>query len=164
MRELAKNLYVGSDKDVEKARGRGFSIVHACKDGEYSHRSVLNYTSMGAPRGSEYLVAKRNRELYLNLIDTSDPAFVPDGVIDPALDFIQEQRDDGRSVLVHCNHGISRSPTLILLYLYKTGKLPRETHKALRLFRQLYPDYDPATGLALYAKRKIQEFKAKRHG
>ena len=159
MKELFKDIYVGTDNDVPEARKRNFNIVHAEKDGEYSHRALLKYETQGAPKGSDYLCAKRPGNLYLNLIDADDPAFVPDAVINEALAFIKHSLDEGKSVLIHCNKGLSRSPTIVFLYLYSTGKLPRNHHQAIRAFRRLYPQYDPSVGLELYAKRRIKELK-----
>jgi protein-tyrosine phosphatase len=159
MKEVYKGLYVGGDDSVAEARKRSMSIVHACKDGEFSHRGLLKYESMGAPKGSEYLVARRPGNLYLNLIDADDPSFVPDAVMNEALAFIKDSLGKDKPVLIHCNHGLSRSPTIAFLYLYSVGKLPSEFHKALRAFRHLYPLYDPSIGLELYAKRRIRDMK-----
>ena len=105
-------MYIGNEDDVPKARERGYAIVSACKDGKTSHRGLLGYQTMGAPKSSpEYLVARRPKHLYLNLIDGDDPKYVPDPVIDAALGFITEHLDKGESVLVHCVEGISRSPS-----------------------------------------------------
>lgn len=154
MREVYKNLWIGDENDVARAREKGYAIVSACKDGISSHRQLLGYTSMGAPKSSpEYLVARRKDHLYLNLIDGDDPAYVPDKVIDEALSFISEYLDKGKSVLVHCVEGISRSPSIALLWLVKNGKLPVEG--AVRKFKQLYPDYDPSPGIRIYTKQRI---------
>jgi predicted protein tyrosine phosphatase len=154
MREIYKNLYVGSEDDADKAREKGYAIVSACKDGKTSHRQLLGYTSMGAPRSSpEYLVARRKDHLYLNLIDGDDPAYVPDKIIDAALNFISEHLDKGQPVLVHCVEGISRSPSIVLMWLVKNGKLP--TEGAVRKFKQLYPDYSPSLGIKIFTKQRI---------
>jgi protein-tyrosine phosphatase len=162
MKEVFSNLWVGSDKDVPQANQKRYAIIHACKDGDYSHRAVLKYKERSAPTGSEYLFAKRPDNLYLNLIDTDDPGFVPREVIDAALVFIKENLDKNRPVLVHCNAGQSRAPTIAFLYLYSIGKLPAEHHKAIRTFRQLYPDYEPSIGLKLYALKRVSELKNRR--
>jgi len=153
MKEIYKNLWVGSENDVPKAKERGYAIVTAAKDGAVSHRQLLGYTSMGAPKGPEYLVARRPKHLYLNLIDGDEPSYVPDAVIDAALSFITEKLDKGESVLVHCVEGLSRSPSIALMWLVKNGKLARDG--AVRKFKQLYPDYDPAPGIKIYTKQRV---------
>ena len=159
MKEVFSNLYVGSDKDVPKAKEKGFAIIHAAKDGDYSHRSLLKYTTMAAPKGPEYLVAKRPDNLYLNLVDTNDPNYIPREVIDAALVFIKENLDKNHPILVHCNAGQSRAPSIAFLYLYSIGKLPAEYYKAVRTFRQLYPDYEPAIGIKLFSQNFIKLLK-----
>lgn len=158
MKEVYKGLWVGADKDVPKAKEKGMAIVHAAKDGDFSHRSLLKYTAPGAPKDKEYLSAKRTDNLYLNLVDTDNPNFVPDELVNTALDFIAEELPK-KPVLIHCNKGQSRGPTIAFLYLYKHGKLPYEYYNAVRTFRQLYPDYEPSVGLRMYARNKISELK-----
>ncbi len=154
MKEVYRNLWVGSEDDVPKAEARGYAIISACKDGKTSHRQLLGYTTMGAPKSSpEYLVARRKDHLYLNLIDGDDPKFVPDKVIDAALSFIAEKLDKNEPVLVHCVEGRSRSASIALLWLVLNGKLPFEG--AFRRFKQLYPDYDPSPGIKGYVRQRL---------
>ena len=153
MKEVFKGLYVGNEDDVPKARERGYAIVSACKDGKTSHRQLLGYETRSAPKNAEYLVARRKDHLYLNLIDGDDPAYVPEKLIDEALSFITEHLDKGQPVLVHCVEGLSRSPSIVLMWLVKNGKLP--TEGAVRKFKQLYPDYDPSPGIKIYTKQRI---------
>jgi predicted protein tyrosine phosphatase len=160
MREVYKGLFVGDDSDFEKVKNdSSWYIVRACKEGPGGHRNILHYTSPGAPKDRNYLFVKRSRFLVLNIIDAQDPTFVPDSLIDESLTFINDQLSKNHKVLIACNHGLSRSPTIAFLYLYSAGKLPQEYHKALRSFRQIYPQYDPSPGLELYAKRRIREMK-----
>ena len=153
MKEVYKNLYVGSEDDVAKARAKGFAIVSACKDGQTSHRGLLGYTTMGAPKGPEYLSAHRPNHLYLNLIDGDVPSYVPDKLIDAALSFITEHLDKNKPVFVHCVEGKSRGPSIALLWMVLNGKLPLDG--AFRRFKQVYPDYDPAPGIKIYTKQRI---------
>ena len=150
MKEVYKGLYVGSEDDVPKAEDRGYAILSCCKDGKHSHRGLLGYESMGAPKGPEYLFARRKDHLFLNLIDGDNPDYVPDKLVNEALAFITEQLDKGKSVLVHCVEGKSRGPSIALLWLGLNGKI-----SSLRLFRLLYPDYDPSPGIKLYTKARL---------
>ena len=65
-----------------------------------------------------------------------------------------------KKVLVHCNRGMSRSPTIALLYLLKhTNALPNASlQEALGRFRELYPPYAPARGVALFTQKYWQEY------
>ena len=58
-------------------------------------------------------------------------------------------------VLVHCNQGASRSPTIALLYLAKfTREFEGMTYDlAVHKFRQMYPEFFPAIGVSEFARR-----------
>jgi protein-tyrosine phosphatase len=55
--------------------------------------------------------------------------------LDKCIDWIYEHLVNGRNVLVHCDHGITRSPSMCIAYLMKYGKsintiVPMTLHKA----------------------------------
>lgn len=149
MIEIYPNLFIGTVDDYEfLVKGQeGWSVVHACK--EPYHRRELGYTTNGAPKGHpEYLIARRGNRLILNLVDAPNPAYIPKEIINAALDFIYQGLRDGRKVLVHCNLGESRSPSIGLLYLAAhTEKLSKEFTTAENEFRQIYPLYNPGAGM-----------------
>ncbi len=149
MIEIYPNLFIGTVDDYEfQVKGQeGWSVVHACK--EPYHRRELGYTTNGAPKGHpEYLIAKRENRLILNLVDAPNPAYIPKEIIDAALEFIQKGLSEGRKMLVHCNLGESRSPSIALLYLATyTDRLPKEFSAAEHEFRQIYQSYNPGAGM-----------------
>jgi predicted protein tyrosine phosphatase len=58
----------------------------------------------------------------------------------------------GRKVLIHCNHGLSRSPSIGLLYLARhTDVLRGPFDQAEAAFRMLYPPYNPMPGIRGFA-------------
>ncbi len=118
MIEVYPNLFVGdqADYDDRVQQQEGWRIVHACK--EPYHRQALGYTGRAAPQTHpEYLIARRGHRLILNMVDANDPAYIPKEIMDAALAFIYEGLTSGDRVLVHCNQGESRSPSIVLLYL-----------------------------------------------
>lgn len=149
MIEIYPNLFIGTVDDYElQVKGQeDWSIVHACK--EPYHRRELGYTTNGAPKGHpEYLIARRENRLILNLVDAPNPAYIPKEIIDAALEFIYQRLGAGHKVLVHCNLGESRSPSIGLLYLaIHTEKLSKEFATAENEFRQIYPSYNPGGGI-----------------
>jgi hypothetical protein len=149
MIEVHPGLFVGSDDDYRHAvHGQlGWCVVHACK--EPYHRQALGYTGRAAPKTHpEYLVARRGNRLILNFVDAPDPNYIPREMVDEALEFIHERLAEGSRVLVHCNQGESRAPTLALLYLAKfTTELPGDVRGAMDEFRRRYPPYNPAGGV-----------------
>ncbi len=153
MIEVFRNLFVGSEEDeIAVRRQSGWYVIHACKD-PY-HRQALGYTGRGAPKNHpEYLVAVREGRLILNLVDADNVAFIPVEIIDAALEAIH-QNISGSRVLVHCNQGFSRSPTIALLYMAKFAESFRsmDHRAAVQQFRLIYPAYAPAGGVAEYAR------------
>ena len=87
--------------------------------------------------------------MILNLIDADDPAYIPKEIIDAALDFIAEGLRSGHRVLVHCNQGESRSPSISLLYLaaYTDAVPSASLADAEAEFVTLYPKYNPKPGI-----------------
>ena len=150
MVEIYPNLFIGSEQDYEgKIKGKeGWWVVHACK--EPYHRQALGYRTRGAPKDHpEYLVARRGHRLILNLVDASNPAYIPKEIIDAALEFIDQGIREGKQVLVHCNQGESRSPSIGLLYLAAfTDVIPSASLcEAEEAFLQIYPYYRPGKGM-----------------
>lgn len=153
MIEVHPNFFVGSQDDEAAIRGQpGWFVVHACK--EPYHRQALGYASQGAPRQHpEYLLAERPGRLILNLVDVAQVSFIAPVIVDTALSAIDRHISNFK-VLVHCNQGFSRSPSIALLYLLKyTDALGSDDPAvALSVFRKLYPPYAPAQGMADYVR------------
>ena len=155
-------LFVGSDADYNAAVNRGFAVLSACKDGDHGHRSMLDYHTMAAPEGSKYLHVEKGQHMALNLIDSDDPEFIPEEVIESGLVFIHKHIKAGGRVLVHCNAGLSRSPTLAMIFLRTIGELPQSFTTSEKVFRSLYPAYTPAHGIRAFARvnwKKFGQFK-----
>lgn len=150
MIEIFPNLFVGAedDYDLNVRHQSGWRIVHACK--EPYHRQALGYSGRAAAKTHpEYLIARREHRLILNLVDVPDPTFIRKEIIDAALTFVDESLAAGLNTLVHCNKGESRAPSIGLLYLIsRTDKLPVVSLiEAENAFRGMYPAYNPAAGM-----------------
>jgi len=156
MIEVAPGLYVGNQIDYEKRvkHEAGWSIVHACK--EPYHREAVGYKGMGCPREhDEYLYAERGRSLCLNMVDAPKPEFFADKMIEAALSFISARLAIGEKILVHCNQGGSRAPSLALLWLRRHDPVLAglSFEDAETAFRHIYPPYQPAAGIRGYVER-----------
>lgn len=118
MNEVYENVYVGCDADVDEFRADfpDGVIIHGAKDPW--HRGHLGYTGRGAPKDDPgYLYAATDTELFLNLVDSPKPEFIPQACFDAAVSFYVDHR--GKPVLIHCNQGQSRGPALAM-YCLKT--------------------------------------------
>jgi hypothetical protein len=159
MEEIVRGLYLGSDEDVPEAKKRGYARLTAAKDGPDGHRSILGYTTLGAPKGKDYLFARKNDHAAMNLIDVEDPEFISDEMLDDGLAFIHEMMSEGKKILVHCNAGMSRGPTMVLMYLRTIGELDQPFNRAKHIFKTLYPKYDPGHGMLFHAMSRWDELK-----
>jgi len=149
MIKVAENLYVGNDEDARHNAFNEMSFVHACKT---SHQQGVGYIGNLAKDHPLYLVYERGRELFLNIIDAKFPLSpnFGDPLFKAAFDFIDKKIND-IEVLVHCNQGLSRSPSIALAYMAKKGLLPSESYKeASEEFKKIYPDYNPGVGIVHY--------------
>jgi predicted protein tyrosine phosphatase len=153
MIEITPNLFIGSETDFEqnvKYHLSEWYVIHACK--EPYHRRLLGYTTRGAPQSSpEYLLARRDNVLYLNLVDVDNPKYVSSEIMDTSIDFIDEALKNGKKCLVHCNQGESRSPSIGLLYLLSRKIMHAEDmESAVAEFLKIYPSYNPKRGMREY--------------
>ena len=160
MIEIYPDLFVGAQEDYEyRVKGQSdWMVVHACK--EPYHRQALGYTSRGAPKNHpEYLIARRDNRLILNIVDADDPNYIPKEIIDSSLDFIKNGLHQSHKVLVHCNRGESRAPGIGMLYLaINTEILPKEFTEAEQSFRQIYPPYNPSGGMRGFLVRNWSNY------
>lgn len=173
MIEVAPNLFVGdgNDRDLLAASALAGTAVNGVPPGWYvisaaktAHKAELGYSGNAAPKtivfdgeevpNPEYLMAKRERRLFLNLVDVEDPAYIRDEIVHTALEQVDEAMTRGDKVLIHCNQGQSRAPTLALLWLH--GADARFTDlaydEAAEAFRRVYPAFAPAKGMEGYAR------------
>ena len=152
MIEILTNLFIGDENDYKYhvASHSGWAVVHACK--EPYHRQALGYKTRGAPKEHpEYLIAKRGNRLILNLVDVDDPSYIAKEIIDSALQFIDESLLSGSKVLVHCNKGESRAPSIGLLYMAYKGLFSKmDYYQSVNEFMKKYPAYNPAGGFRLF--------------
>lgn len=168
MVRIMDNLYVGTVFDIPFSEQFGYSVLGACKEPLHRQYAKLQgaseegYVGKAMPRDEkEYLFAERDHALYLNLIDAREAKYIPDEVIDKALEFIDKEIADGRNVLICCNKGESRSPSVALMWLIKKGFF-RKNHSALDVmgcFKLLhYNNYRPSEGIQQYINKFWEEY------
>jgi len=160
MIKIIENLYIGNANDYEQfvKNKENWSVVHACK--EPYHRRALGYSGRSVSSSHpEYLIAVRDNRLILNLIDPPSPKYIPKEIIDKALRFIEENLKKNRKVLVGCNQGESRSPSIGLLYLAIKNKISNSTlEDAEKDFNKIYYFYNPSTGMRGFIKNNWDQY------
>ena len=161
MVEIYKNLFIGNqdDYEVNVRMQSNWAIVHACK--EPYHRQALGYSGRSVSKDHpEYLMAKRENRIILNLGDVDNPDWISPLIIDEAIRFIKNKLELGMNVLVHCNQGMSRSAGIGLLFLATQGLFKGESFEtAENKFRtSIYPVYNPAQGVRGYIIRNWNKY------
>lgn len=120
------------------------AVVHAAKT---CHSRYLGYRGSLAKTDPNYLFVERENDLYLNLIDPVLPLFMPES-FSQALSFIDRHPD---GILIHCNEGLSRAPSLALVYLASWGEIANGSYnEARKSYLKLDPLYAPGQGIVKY--------------
>lgn len=156
MREVHDRLYVASDEKCFHDRA-GWSVVHACK--HPCHQDAVGYTGDLDQNHPHYLILEEGSNLYMNLVDPEIPLFMPES-FHRFLDFASARYRTGDQLLVHCNKGFSRAPSLALLFLAKElEELPDGSFPAARVaYNERDPAYAPSRGIRTYLSENWEEF------
>jgi predicted protein tyrosine phosphatase len=145
---VTDRLSFGDERECDDRDDGSLAIVHACK--EPCHRKSVGYTTRTIPSNHpHYLVLERGHHLYMNLIDPEQPLFMM-ASFDAFLRFVDREIAE-RNVLIHCNKGESRAPSLTLLYMAKRLRmLPDDSYAAATTeFRSKFP-YNPGRGIVTW--------------
>jgi hypothetical protein len=156
MIEVYRNLFVGNDSSCFCSEKSGWALVHACKIP--CHQKAVGYIGSLSPNHPYYLICEKPNHLFLNIIDPPRPMF-PSLLFTKSLDFIDYHIKD-RKVLVHCNNGLSRAPSIALLFLAKRiGKINNDSFQQAAIdFKKLYSHYQPGRGIATYLHQNWKVF------
>jgi len=139
-------LYIGDQNDCKNGNDE-WSIIHACK-----------YPCFDNFESTSYLVCETSTDLYLNLIDSYKPLFMPYS-FQTFFKFIKQHYGQEKKILIHCNKGESRSPSLALLFLAKTLCVisNHSYDKARKEFTELFDKYNPSLGIQKYFYRNWKQ-------
>ena len=130
MQEVYKNLYVGSKEDLRLTNENEYSFIHATKTMfKKNNNKVIN---------------EENNHLYLNWVDSNDYKYFDynnEGVsvFIRTLNFIEKWIRE-KNIFLHCDEGVSRSPTIAMVYMAKRLKCISNEHYifAKRDFSNIY--------------------------
>ena len=159
MKMVFEGLWVGNQTDYENGNFNDeWAFCLAAK--EPFHRSTIGYTGRACDKTHpEYLMARRDNKLILNLVDAPKAEFFDKGIIDAALEFIDERLKARQKVLIVCNEGRSRSASLCMLYLIKHGIIKGNSLEDCEAkFMKVYPEYMPGTGMRGFVKEHWREY------
>jgi len=145
---ISENLFIGNDADCSTV-GSDFTVIHACKT---CHQKGVGYRGNLAPSLPNYLIYENDNNLFLNLVDMDRELLskYTHPIMKSALNFIRSHIKTEK-ILVHCNQGQSRSPSIGLVYLAQNGNISSNSYiNAKEEFVEIYPEYLPGKGLELY--------------
>ena len=157
MVEIFKNIFIGTDQECSFNPPSDFAIIHACK--YPCHAKAVGYRGSLQSNHPYYLVMENGQNLFLNMVDMErelSPVYTHP-IMKAAIAFIEKHIGE-RKILVHCNQGMSRSPSIALLYLARIGAIPSDSYSnAVMSFQKLYSYFNPGRGIALYMNNNWDE-------
>jgi len=140
-------LGFGDIRVCESAKREEWALVHACKDP--CHRKYVGYAGHLSKGHPEYLAAEKDENLYMNIIDPPLPLFQKES-FSLFFDFI-DRHLHRKPVVIHCNKGESRAPSLALLVMAKRLKMiPDAGYVTARFAFQEKCDYKPGAGISRF--------------
>jgi cellobiose-specific phosphotransferase system component IIA len=153
MIQIHDKIYIGTERDCTLKTLDEWAIIHACKNP--CHVNAVGYKGSLPKSHPYYLILEKGKHLVLNMVDMEQelhPAFT-NPIMKAAMNFIENHIENNK-ILIHCNQGQSRSPSIALIYLAKKGVINSVTFTiAAKEFIQLYQNYQPGRGIALYMNR-----------
>lgn len=148
MLNIIDRVYVGDDADYVRLKDhKGWSFLRCCKDGPGGHREMLGYTTRAAPDDENYFFVAKGNHAAMNCIDVQDVDFIPTEMLMEGIRWARKRYILGDKILFACNAGHSRGPTTCLMFMRAIREFPQSYNRARRIFKDLYPPYDPELGM-----------------
>jgi len=151
MIQIKNRLFIGNDSDCLRSNN-SFAIIHACKT---CHQKSIGYKGSLSASHPNYLVYQRGINLFLNLVDMEKelmPRFTHP-IMAAAFHFINTNIQT-KDILIHCNQGQSRSPSIGLVFLARIEAITNSSYiDAKSEFRLIYPSFNPGQGIERYMHR-----------
>ena len=140
-----EGIFIGNGYDADQHKFAG-STLHCAKDPWYQQAYI--------PAILPNVKRISYNEMALNMVDANTIMYFPDQMINAGLDFITERLAEGDPILVHCNMGLSRSPSMVFIWMFEHGFLDDKFRYAMPQFKELYPSYCPGNGIYAYVKKR----------
>ena len=152
MIEVQQGLFVGTERDCRRG-DLAMAVVHACKSP--CHTSAVGYRGSLPSTHPNYLFVESGNDLVLNMIDPPVPLFKPE-MFAAFLRFSCRQFAESRPVLIHCNQGESRAPSLALVFMAKVSHAIDDSSyaSARAAFERLFSGYRPGLGIQTYLNQQ----------
>lgn len=150
MIEVQNGLFIGTERDCRRGDASQ-AVVHACKNP--CHVNAVGYQGSLPSNHPNYLFLESDYDLVLNMIDPPVALFKPE-MFSAFLKFSRRHYAESRSMLVHCNQGESRAPSLALVFMAKVSRTINDgSYESARSdFQKVFSGYRPGTGIQMYLR------------
>jgi hypothetical protein len=156
IKRLTTQLTIGGLVNCRQG-DESWSVVHACKSP--CHQLAVGYTGSLPKTHPSYLTLAEPYDLYMNLIDPPVPLFMKESFV-RFLNFADSALKTERNLLIHCNLGESRAPSLAMLLLAKRlAALEDNYQSASEGMKRLYPGFNPGKGIQIYLSEHWDEIR-----
>lgn len=162
MKEIYPNIFIGNEQDYYLIqRESNWAILHCCKNP--FHCQSVGYRGNLSPAHPDYALKRCGNEMALNLVDmdrfSENYLGFNRNMFATAFSFLDEYRLQGHKVLIHCNQGESRAPTIGLLYVARLGAFDyTDFDTSVKRLREMYPMYIPKRNIFLTVKSLWRDF------
>lgn len=150
---ITDKIHIGTDRHCSFGSSDDWAIIHACK--HPCHVKAVGYKGNLSKHHPNYLILEKDKHLVLNMVDMErelHPAFT-NPIMEASMNFIGKYIDDNK-ILIHCNQGQSRSPSIAMVHLAKSGVISNSSFtNAAKEFKEMYQPYLPGKGVAAYMNR-----------
>lgn len=156
MTEIYTNIFIGSEQDHRFIQHQlNWAILHCCKNP--FHCQFVGYKGSLPPNHPDYALKRIGNEMALNLVDMNQfSANYLDfnrNMFATAFEFLDEYKMKDYKLLIHCNQGESRAPTLGMLYAARFGAFDyADFDTSVQKLRLMYPGYNPKQNIYITVK------------
>lgn len=162
MIEIYKNVLIGNEQDYYSIQhAPNWATLHCCKNP--FHCTFVGYKGSLPPNHPDYALKRIENEMALNLVDMDrfsvDYLDFNRNMFKASFAFLDEYRDKGYQLLIHCNQGESRAPTLGMLYAARLGAFEyADFESSVIKLRLLCPGYNPKQNIYLTVQSLWDDF------
>ena len=146
MIEIAPDIFLIKEDEMKKQLFVHYALVNVSQ--------TYHYQAHGWKKGEDhkadpcYVTCIQNNIISLNWVDGPAKYYDYEGKgvenFKAILYFMRHALAHGRQILISCNKGVSRSPTIALLYMAKVlHSLPDDPQEARKEFTKIYKFYNP---------------------
>lgn len=147
---LDSQIYIGQDDDSKKLKyDKNWGIIHATRT-DFEERIKNPYLPpINIENSLRFFEIGNN--FYLNWIDVTNPDNYQLADFQKAFDFIDNNINSGRNILIQCDFEQARSQTLAMFYLAKkTEFLPDNYFTAVMEFANIFTEFDSESGICKF--------------